>query len=213
MVVFFKIPVSKNVDNRIKNTYLFHTVEPKETLYGISRKYDVAIQEIIKSNPALQNWDIRNWLKDSYTEICSFKKESEIAAKPQKLEDEQYIYHRVQSGDTFYSISNKYNISKEAVYNANPDLNPDDIALGYLVRIPKAEISREKQRISQNDDFKIHVVRRKETVYSIANKYNINVEDIEMANPTLILSNIKKRYKAFYTVSGIYCKERAGENC
>ncbi len=193
----FKIPVSKKVDNRIKNTYLFHTVEPKETLYGISRKYEMSISEIIKSNPALQNGILEIGSTIRIPKAAVSKKESEMAATPQKLEDEQYIYHRVQNGDTFYSISNKYSISKEAVYNSNPDLNPDDLALGYLVRIPKAEISREKQRISQDEDFKIHVVRRKETVYSIANKYNINVEDIKMANPTLILSNIKKGTKLF----------------
>ncbi|MCW3785447.1 LysM peptidoglycan-binding domain-containing protein [Plebeiibacterium sediminum] len=191
----FKIPVNKNVDNRIKNTYVFHKVEPKETLYGISRKYDVAIQEIIKSNPALQNGILEIGSTIRIPKSAFAKNETETVEKTQKLEDEQYIYHRVQAGDTFYSISNKYNITKEAVYNANPDLNPDDLALGYLVRIPKAEISREEQRISQNDDFKVHIVKRKETVYSIANKYNINVEDIEMANPTLILTNIKKGTK------------------
>ncbi len=191
----FRIPVNKNVDNRINNSYLFHTVEPKETLYGISRKYEVPIQEIIKSNPALQNGILEIGSTIRIPKIASETKVVVAENKPQKLEDDQFVYHRIKAGDTFYSLSKKYRITKDAIYDSNQDLNPDDLELGYLVRIPKAEISREQQRISQGEDFKIHVVKRKETVYSIANKYDIKVKDIEMANPTLILSNIRKGTK------------------
>ena len=39
-------PVAKTVDTKI----IFHTVQPKETLYAIARKYDVAVEDVQKWN-------------------------------------------------------------------------------------------------------------------------------------------------------------------
>ncbi len=189
-----KIPVTKITTSEANGNFIYHNVEPKETLYAISTKYAVPIQDIVESNPALQS----GILEIGSTIRIPKDKVAATITKPEqqdKLEDEQYIYHKIQTGDTFYSLSTKYNISKEAIYESNPDLNADDLALGYLVRIPKAEITREKKRISQQEDFIIHTVKRKETVYSIARSYNVKVEDIELVNPTMILSNIKKGSK------------------
>ncbi len=189
-----KIPITKKESTQVNGDYIYHNVAPKETLYGISTKYTVPIQDIVKSNPALQTGilEIGSTIRIPKDKIV---KPVEKELTQQKLEDDNFIYHRIQAGETFYSLSKKYQISKEAIYNSNPDLNPDDLALGFLVRIPKAEIKREQQRISQQEDFTIHTVKRKETVYSIARKYNVKVQDIENANPTLILSNIKKGSK------------------
>ncbi len=189
-----KIPVTKIATSEANGNFIYHNVEPKETLYAISTKYAVPIQDIVESNPALQS----GILEIGSTIRIPKDKVAATTTKPEqqdKLEDEQYIYHKIQTGDTFYSLGTKYNISKEAIYESNPDLNADDLALGYLVRIPKAEITREKKRISQQEDFIIHTVKRKETVYSIARSYNVKVEDIELVNPTMILSNIKKGSK------------------
>ncbi len=189
-----KIPVNTISAKKSDDTFIYHNVEPKETLYAISTKYGVPINDIVESNPALQSGilEIGSTIRIPKSKV---KLAGEQSLKNKRLEDEQYIYHRIQVGDTFYSLSQKYQISKEAIYESNPDLNADDLALGFLVRIPKAEIFREKQRISQKEDFIIHTVKRKETVYSIAKSYHLNVEDIELANPTLILSNIKKGSK------------------
>ncbi|MCW3807689.1 LysM peptidoglycan-binding domain-containing protein [Plebeiibacterium marinum] len=189
----FKIPVYQRKDGGATVNYIYHQVEPKETLYGISKKYNVSISEIIKSNPALQSGIIEIGTK---IRIPKQAIQDKIINTPkvvkEKMEDENFIYHRIVTGDTFYSLSKKYNVAKNAIYVANPDLNPDDLSVGYVVRVPKAEIEIEQSKEDPQQDFITHVVKRKETVYSIARKYSVKVEDLEEANPTLVLSNIKK---------------------
>ena len=49
------IPAKKiaapQVINRIDSNYVKHQVQPKETLYGLSKRYGISIDEILKENP------------------------------------------------------------------------------------------------------------------------------------------------------------------
>src|SRR5262245_33791504 len=47
-----------------------------------------------------------------------------------------FLIESLQPGMTLYGLSRTYNISIEAIFTANPDLNPSAIPLGYPVNIP-----------------------------------------------------------------------------
>ncbi len=49
-----RIPTGKKVESKstiIKNDDVIHIVQPKETLFGISKKYEISKEELIKNNP------------------------------------------------------------------------------------------------------------------------------------------------------------------
>jgi len=98
---------------------------------------------------------------------------------------ETYKSHKVQQGETVYSISKQYNISEESIYNLNPDAR-DGITENNILIIPASDTNMSVW------DFKKHKVRRKETLFSIAKKYNITVDDIKKYNKHLYASNLKK---------------------
>ncbi len=189
----FKIPVEKGIQSETKEQvqYVYHEVEPKETLYGISKKYNVSIQELLQSNPALQNGVIAMGSKIRIPQSQTNKVVAEDKEKI-NIQDDHFLYHRIQLGDTFFSLSKKYRVSREDIAKANPDLNPDDLALDFLIRIPKEAMQKREIQQQQSDDFVIHVVKRKETLYSIAHKYQVSIDELKEANPTLILNNIRK---------------------
>ncbi len=192
----FKIPVLKESDKQ-ENNFVYHTVQAKETLYGISKRYNTSVKSIIENNPALKNGILP---VGSKLRIEKSIEPAKIAVKDkqeQAIEDEQYLYHRIISGETVYSLSKKYDLPQEELERHNPDLNPSELPLGFMVRIPKDQInsSSKNKKDSEKADFIVHVMKRKETVYSIAKKYGVTVQQIQDANPTKILSNVKKGTK------------------
>jgi LysM repeat protein len=112
-----------------------------------------------------------------------------------------YIIHKVESGQTFYSLINKYECSVAEVMVLNPTLNNQtnlkvgqDLkfpmikngkhisAWGYQKALakPNASDSETKNTVRVNSDY--HVVSANETVYSLAKTYNLEMIDLVEAN-------------------------------
>lgn len=106
-------------------------------------------------------------------------------------EQEQYRSHKVTQGETVYSISKKYGISEAAIYRLNPDAKAG-IGMNSILIIPSEDINNTG---SVQLDFKKHRVKRKETLFSIAKKYGITVDDIKKYNKHLYSRELKKGEK------------------
>ncbi len=94
-----------------------------------------------------------------------------------------YYIHTVIKGQTAYSISKAYEVTLDELKAANPGIDILHLAEGLALRIPD---NRSKQAVAypQNkEDFIAHVVRKKDTVYSLAKKYKIDEEVIYHYNP------------------------------
>jgi len=104
---------------------------------------------------------------------------------------EKYRSHRVQQGETVYSISKKYTISEAAIYKLNPDAR-SGIDTNSIFIIPSGDIIN---TASTSLKFKKHRVKRKETLFSISQKYGISVDDIKKYNKHLYSKELKKGEK------------------
>jgi LysM repeat protein len=58
-----------------------------------------------------------------------------IPEKPEKKVVEKSIYHKVKSGDTFYSISKKYHVSVDVLIQRNRKKKSTALQLGDRIRI------------------------------------------------------------------------------
>ena len=88
---------------------------------------------------------------------------------------QQYKSHTVEKGENVYRISKRYNTTPEAIYKINPTAK-SGIKEGEILAIP----------ITDNYEYATHVVKAKETAYSISKKYNISVEKLYMLNPEAV---------------------------
>ncbi|MBL4663727.1 MAG: LysM peptidoglycan-binding domain-containing protein [Flavobacteriaceae bacterium] len=104
---------------------------------------------------------------------------------------EQYRSHKVVHGETVYSISKKYGISEAAIYRLNPDAKAG-IGTHSVLIIPSDDIINAG---SVQVAFKKHRVKRKQTLFSIAKKYGISVDDIKKYNKHLYSKELKKGEK------------------
>lgn len=105
-------------------SYILHKVDPKETLFGISRRYKSPVGEIVEANPIL-----KQGLKIGQTVKVPFVSMAELPAGS--------VLHNVVPGETLFSISKKYGVSVESVMKEN-NLKGNDLSVGQSLIIEPA---------------------------------------------------------------------------
>lgn len=89
------------------------------------------------------------------------------------------IRYIVQKGDTLYSVALKYNTTPSALINKN-NLTSDRLIVGQTLLIPSdVESTGNSDIISDSNTY---VVQKGDTLYSIANKNNVSVNDLMLNN-------------------------------
>ncbi len=109
---------------------------------------------------------------------------------------QEYKTHQVQEGETIISISKLYKVTPLQIYQLNPDaregLRSNSILIIPKSKVPSANTETVVTITQELDGFKKHKVRRKETLYSLARKYNVTEDDIKKYNKWLYSENLRK---------------------
>ncbi|WP_188439434.1 LysM peptidoglycan-binding domain-containing protein [Planktosalinus lacus] len=104
-----------------------------------------------------------------------------------------YMSHRVQDGETVFSITQKYQISEADLFRLNPEVKKG-LKENTVLIIPKV-----LETVSNPDNgevsFKTHKVKRKETIFGIATAYGTSVEEIKKYNKHLYSSELRRGEK------------------
>lgn len=114
--------------SEVQKAARYHVVLKGETLYGISKLYNVSVDSI-----KVWNGLVSNSLKEG--------QELRVAAvldreQKKKEADETPNTYQVQAGDTLYSISRKFGISVELLKTLN-GLNSNGIQIGQWLKVKK----------------------------------------------------------------------------
>lgn len=91
--------------------------------------------------------------------------------------------YQIEKGEKIEDVADKFNVSKEAILQLNPDLLNGDIS-GKVIVIPPKEVN-ESTPNAVGIRFKEYRVKPKETLYSLAKENGITIEDIKKYNPYL----------------------------
>lgn len=161
--------------------FIIHRVEVKETLFAISQKYNVKIQELVKHNPnAEAGLSIHQEVLVPY-----FEPDSDLGQKFNGRE----TFHVIAPGETLYSLSKKYDVPIDSLkkYNklTSSSLNlGDSLIVGYKTPGNTATIvdTPQTEPIKSASDHPFHIVAASETLYSISKKYDISTEDLKKLN-------------------------------
>lgn len=103
----------------------YYVVQTGDTLYAISRFYNISLDDLIESNPYIEPDLI---LPDQA--IC-IPRPTPPANCPTGAS--AYI---VKKNDTFYSIAKRHKMRLSALLKANPNVNPDALLIGQSICIP-----------------------------------------------------------------------------
>lgn len=151
--------------------YINYTVKKGDSLYSISKQYNMNVNDLIKDNNLNNsNLYIGQVLKiktnnSSYLYEECFGEEFDIPAS------DTTINYTVKKGDSLYSIAKKYNTSTSRLISIN-NLKSSLLSIGQVLKIPKD---------SYNSNV-TYIVKKGDSLYSIAKKYNTTVDSIKNKN-------------------------------
>ena len=134
-----------------------YIVKKGDTLYGIANKYGISVDEL----KAINNLTSNNLSVGQVLQI------------PEIIEEDvpnENIYI-VKSGDTLYSIANKYGMSVQELKDLNK-LTNNTLSIGQQLVVSEANAGT----------LDTYTVKAGDTLYSIANKYGLTVSELKQLN-------------------------------
>ncbi|MDF1517529.1 MAG: LysM peptidoglycan-binding domain-containing protein [Lutibacter sp.] len=149
-----------------KKTY---DVLSKDTLYGISKKFGITVDELLAANPQLKD-GLKPGMKLEIPESGAIKINDVV----------QYEFHIVVKDDTLYNLSKRYHITQEELIRLNPSLK-DGLKIGMELVLPKIGDSNAEVV----DNYEYHTVVKDDTLYNLSKRYQISQAELLRLNPEL----------------------------
>lgn len=176
------IPVNAQKAPSESENIFIHTVQPGETLYAIANMYHVTTQKLIELNPG----------SDKGIKIGFELRIPQSDSNASTNADNKYVYHTIAPKETLFSVQKKYNSTIESIMIENPGLTPGTFTIGKVIRIipdlqPEEIIEQEiiKEVPKHEPTYIQYKVKRKETLFSISQKFNVSIQSILDSNPGL----------------------------
>lgn len=133
----------------------YYTVKSGDSLWGISKKYGITVDELKQANNLTSN-------------LLSIGQNLLIPTKESEATTNEYI---VQKGDTLYGIANKFNTTVDNLKSIN-NLTTDSLSIGQVLKLPgSSTISTDTYTVKSGD-----------SLYAIAKKYNTTVDTLKSLN-------------------------------
>jgi len=179
-----KTAPAKEKPTKVANT--IHEVQPKETLYSLSKKYNVTVEDIQKANGDA----LKEGLKVGQQVIIPVKgsgvtAQVKAAEKADAKKDvNAYIYHIVEAGETKYSIAKKHGITVQLIEDLNPAVK-DTLPTGYNLKLVDKGVVKTVGPDDAKPGTATYTVQPKETIYSISKKTGITEGELIALNPEL----------------------------
>ena len=180
-------------------SYYSYTVEPKDGLFAVSRKFGVSQADLHACNKGLE-------AGLSIGQIILIPVVGEVV---KQTSTSNFIRHEVLPKQTLYSLSRQYGVSIDEIIANNPE-TASGLNVGMILKIPTKQADKTtkaliapvasvsgKMVVSQREEtpqvpLRTHIVRRKETFYSISRQYNVTVEELTAANNMVPLKTGQK---------------------
>lgn len=194
------------------------TLQPKQTIYGITKQYRISETDLRRLNPELDSHmkigdeiilpmeSVKKYGGDQQNTVVTTVKPVETVVNTAVSEGE----YTIQPKDNYYRISRQLNITKEELFALNPGLEDKGLKPGESIKVKKsggathsgADVFEEKTNpktkvdsgnekssstttIVAGDDYVTYTVQSGDTVFSIVNKFGITIDELIALNPEL----------------------------
>lgn len=186
-------------------SYYKHKVEGGQTLYALSKAYNVSEAQIVECNEGLSAANLRagSYILIPRIEPMPTPKDGvkEASKQSETTKSGKYLTYEVRSGDTIYSIARKYKISVSVLEQDNPTIDVERITPGMKLNIRRSEsgytttedIERERDKRKAEVAVGVgeHRVVAGETVYSLSRTYGLSEEEFMQLNALRKSSDLK----------------------
>lgn len=163
-----KIPNMSAPSNEPKD-YITYTVKSGDSLYSIASKNDLTVQE-------LKNY---NNLTSNTLQIGQVLKIPVVSSEQVPVGN--YTNYVVKSGDTLYSIAQRYGFTVQELMNYN-NLDSAVLSIGQVIKIPTVTSDLEQT------NYITYTVKSGDNLYSIGRQYGVSAQ--ELMNYNNLTSNV-----------------------
>ncbi len=210
-------------------------LQPKQTVYGITKQYKISEADLRKLNPQLDSnlkigdkitlpLDSIQKYADSAsnsaqaTAVVETKPEVKAVAKTETVTSEPakgtYV---VQAKDNYYKISKQFNLTQKQLFALNPGLESTGLKPGETINVsgsdlinvednsqnnatsapvtkavasqtsaPSASSAASGNTSTSEDDYVTYTVQSGDTMFSIMNRFNVTLDQLITLNPSLV---------------------------
>jgi len=172
---------SKSSKKSSKNSrYKNYKVQSGDTLFSIARKFKVSISDISKLNKKISNvihpGDVIKVPNLSYVQ----------KAKKAVARNKKSVY-KIKKGDTLISIANKFNMKVDDIRKLN------SFKKGKILRIgSEINVYAKKSDLKKRKKVTKVVVKKGDTLWKIAKKYNLSMNEIRLLNPKVRTKGLRR---------------------
>lgn len=188
-----EVQQSKTIVSILGTKFYVHVVRPGQTLYSISKAYNVNIDDIVAANINIEN---KIKIGDAIRVPILHKTNGQHTSP-------SFVYHTVKAEQTLYFLSKKYQIEIADIQRYNPEIK-HGLKIGSVLKIP----TYQQEHYQQEDNaFFYHRIEPKQTLFSLAKTYNVDMDIIVRFNPEitngLIAGELIKIPKGKYSTTEI----------
>lgn len=179
------IPESKMLDNPVEAEitklvgYKTHKVKRRETLYSISKIYNVTIDDIKKHNNRLYSENLR---KGDKINIPRYDKVRTTTTLENTIRG-----YKVQPKEGKWRIAYKFGITVDELEKLNPKM-ADTLQVGQEINVPNIANNEEKE---VDEEYGYYTVVPREGYFALQRKLGLTQEEIEDLNPELKAGGLK----------------------
>lgn len=155
-----------------------HKVQPGESLFAISKLYNISVEELKKLNKLESNkLHAGRELKVVSEPLLA---ENKPETKPQ-VAAPKIISHKVKSGESLYTISKLYNTTIDEIKRLN-NLDDNKLQAGRELSINSDVVLADNKPEAITTKETTHKVKSGESLYTISKLYNTTVDELKKLN-------------------------------
>jgi len=142
-----------------ENTY---TVKSGDSLWSVAKKLNTSVEELKAANNLSSN-------------LLQIGQVLKIPSTTEAPTPGEYVTYTVKSGDSLYSIANRYNTTVKAITDYN-NLSSANLSVGQKLFIPTTTVG------SEDSNYDTYTVKSGDSLYKIASRYNTSVDNLMKIN-------------------------------
>lgn len=203
-------------------------LKPKQTIYGITKQYQISEAELRRLNPELDSrmkigdeviLPQANIAKygDAIAPVPVVANPAVISQSPADISIDENTY-QIQEKDNYYKLTRKFNLTQKQLFALNPGLEEKGLKPGKFIIIkgsvaetsaPKTAETNTYTTTSVSDEYVTYTVQSGDTVFGILNRFGVALDELLSLNPQLsqglkagMILKIKKLEAGYVKKSG-----------
>ena len=172
---FFLILGFLSFSQSTPDRFIVHKVKKKETLYSLSKMYNISIETIKEYNPLINKIGLKRKMK---LQIPFFKNKEVIDDKPELV---NYKTHLVKPKETKWRLAYEYGLKISDLEKINPEI-VGGLKVGQQILLP---LGKDSVIHDFENEMYYYKVKSNENLSAISQKIGISIDSLITYNPRL----------------------------